>query len=356
MTKIITTLGPSSQTSDILDYFKKHSVSIGRLNFSHNVAAWHIDTGFLARKSGLELMVDLAGPKVLVGDLAAPVELQTGSKVIIYEEDKIQNEQFWFKQESAALTALPCMFKIQKFVKPGKTVLIDDGKIKLIVDEVYEDHIVCDVIFGGKVKTHKGINLPGSHVDIPFLVDRDIDLLTEVLPVLKPEYVAPSFVQAFNQVEELNIFMKKILDNAGVKDYFPKIVMKLEMASAVEDELLGQLIEASDILMIARGDLALETQPINISVPFYQEKIKQMCNKAGKPFIVATQILETMMDSPVPTRAEASDLYRAVVVDKADYVMLSGESAAGQFPIQCVNLMHDMITKADSIKELTKVA
>ena len=349
MTKIITTLGPSSQTMDILDYFAKHSVAIGRLNFSHNVASWHIETGFLARKAGLELLVDLAGPKVLVGDLVSPVELQTGSKVIIYEQDLVQNEQLWFKQESAALTTIPCMFKIQKFVEPGKIVLIDDGKITLKVLEIYEDHIVCDVVFGGIVKNHKGINLPGSHVEIPFLVERDIELLSAVLPVLKPEYVAPSFVQAMNQLDELKVFMKDVLDKAGVKDYFPKICTKLEMAAAVNEPVLSHLIEESDMLMIARGDLALEAEPLNLSVPFYQEKIKKMCQSAGKPFVVATQMLESMMNSPVPTRAEVSDLYRAVVTDQADYIMLSGESAAGQFPIQCVNLMNEMVTEAETI-------
>ncbi len=349
MTKIITTLGPSSQTVDILDYFAKHSVSIARLNFSHNVASWHIEIGKMAREAGMELLVDLAGPKVLVGDLESPVELQTGSRVIIYEEKLEKNTQFWYKQEGAALTTLPCMFSIQKFVDPEKTVLIDDGKIKLKVDKIYEDHIVCDVEFGGFVKNHKGINLPSSHVAIPFLVDRDIQLLTEVLPVLQPEYVAPSFVQNASQLEELNSFIKQVLDKAGVTNYFPKICTKLEMASAVHTDMLSTIIDMSDMLMIARGDLALEAEPINLAVPFYQEKIKQVCRKAGKPFIVATQILESMMSNPVPTRAEISDLYRAVVIDEADYVMLSGESAAGQFPVQCVNLMHQMITESDDV-------
>ena len=349
MTKIITTLGPSSQTSDVLEYFAKHSVSIGRLNFSHNVAVWHIETGKLARKAGLELLVDLAGPKVLIGDMDSPVELQTGSKVIIYEEAMFANKTLWFKQENAALTILPCMFSIQKFVDISKSVLIDDGKVSLIVDEIYDDHIVCDVVFGGFVKSHKGINLPGSHVTIPFLVDRDRDLLAAVLPALKPEYVAPSFVQSVHQLDELKEFMQGILDKAEIKDYFPKICTKLEMALAVNSPVLEQLVESSDMLMFARGDLALETQPINLAVPFYQEKVKQICQKNGKPFIVATQILESMMSCPVPTRAEVSDLYRAVVIDQADYVMLSGESAAGQFPIQCVNLMDEMINQAGDI-------
>jgi pyruvate kinase len=163
------------------------------------------------------------------------------------------------------------------------------------------------------------------------------------LPVLKPEVVAVSFVKTVKDLELLKSFIKKILSENKISDYFPKICPKLEMGEAVKDENLETIVDFSDLVMIARGDLALEAHPLHINVPFNQEKIKHVCRQQNKPFIVATQILESMIDSPVPTRSEVSDLYRAVILDEADFVMLSAESAAGKYGRKCVDLMKTMI-------------
>lgn len=347
MSKIITTIGPASQDLDTLTFFKNHQVQIARLNFSHNTVEWHIQTGQIARSAGLELMVDLAGPKVLVGELSQEPTLTTGKKIIIEFEKPKTIYPYTEELNGEDVTVIPSYLEFAEFVEVGKQVLIDDGKVQLKVVQKIDNRLVCEVVFGSKIRSHKGINLPGSSLDIHFLVDRDVEFLTKVLPVLKPEYVAPSFVKTIKDLLILEEFIKDILSKNGISDYFPKICTKVEMNEAVSDENLPEIVSKSDLVMIARGDLALETSPLHVRVPFLQEKIKQECLKQSTQFIVATQILETMFSSPVPCRAEVSDLYRAVVLDKADYVMLSGESAAGSFAKECVKLMDTMINFAN---------
>lgn len=344
MTKIITTIGPASESEEVLKYFYNHSVEIARLNFSHNTPEWHIATGEKARKIGLQLMVDLAGPKVLIGDLQAPTNIETGTSVIIEFQKSGLSYPYTETIKEVEYQVLPSYLEFSEFVKTSDIILIDDGKLTLTCQENQNGRLFCNVEFGGVVKTHKGINLPSSDLKIDFLVERDREFLTKVLPVLKPEYVAPSFVKTLADLEILEKFIQEILKSNKIIGYFPKICTKLEMQEAVKDENLSQIVAKSDLIMIARGDLALETQPLHIEVPFLQEKIKQECLKQNKPFVVATQILESMFSSPVPLRSEISDLYRAVKVDKANYVMLSGESAAGNFSTKCVDLMHNMIT------------
>ena len=340
MTKIVATIGPASQDLATLTFFRQHSVQIARLNFSHNSAEWHIETGRKCRAVGFELMVDLAGPKILLGFLSTDkTMINTGDTIIIEKQNP--NHTYPYLQQD--LQVLPCQFHIEEFVKPGQPILIDDGKISCEVTKVSDQRVYCRVNHGGVVKSNKGVNMPLSDIEIDFLVDRDRDFLSQVLPAIRPEYVAPSFVKTIKDLEKLKAFIQEILKQQQINDYFPKVCTKIEMGEAVKPENLEAIIQASDMIMIARGDLALETLPNHIKVPFYQEKIKRLCQKHKKPFIVATQILETMTDNPVPTRAEMSDLYRAVCLDNADFVMLSGESAGGKFPTKCVQIMHDMI-------------
>ena len=178
-------------------------------------------------------------------------------------------------------------------------------------------------------------------IQIDFLTENDLQLIENLLPKIKPKYVASSFVKTVNDIRRLKSMIQKILFNEN--DYFPKIVAKIEMAEAIEPLNIHRLIKESDMIMIARGDLALETTPVHIRVPFIQADLANYCRKEKKSFIVATQILESMISSPVPTRAEVSDLYRAIVIDRTNYVMLSGEAAVGQYPKECVTLMHDFI-------------
>ncbi len=347
MTKIITTIGPASESEEVLKYFREHSVEIARLNFSHNSATWHVEIGEKCRDLGFTLMVDLAGPKILLGFLTMEkFQLETGDLVGIEK----QNSRHEYPYKDQGKQILPCQFNIEAFSKPGQPVLIDDGKVQAEVVEVADDRVICRVTHGGAIKSNKGVNMPLSSIDIDFLVERDREFLSKVIPAIQPEFVAPSFVKTKTDLDKLRGFLQEILDAHNINDYFPKICTKVEMSEAVETQNLHDIIQESDMIMIARGDLALETLPNHIKVPFYQEQIEKLCHQAGKPFIVATQILESMASSPVPTRAEMSDLYRAVVLDKADYVMLSGESAAGMFPKKCVGLMHETIIQAESFE------
>lgn len=347
MTRIVATIGPACESQETLQFFKEHSVEIARLNFSHNQPEWHIETGLRCRQAGLVLMVDLAGPKVLLGSLSVDKCTVASQEMILIEK---QQSAVTYPYRENGLQVLPCQFEIHKFSEPDQPILIDDGKIQGKILQVLDHGRVCCLItHGGVVKSNKGVNMPLSDLNLDFLVERDREFLAQVVPAIRPEYVAPSFVKTLGDLEVLKDFLKTILNEHGIGDYYPKICTKIEMGEAVRDHNLSMLVEHSDMIMIARGDLALETLPNHIRVPFYQEKIKRLCRATGTPFIVATQILETMSDNPVPTRAEVSDLYRAVVLDQADYIMLSGESASGQFPTRCVSLMHEMITQSDAI-------
>ncbi|MGL4758478.1 MAG: pyruvate kinase [Patescibacteria group bacterium] len=337
MTKIVTTIGPASFNPSTLEFFKNHKVGIARLNFSHGTAEKHIEMGEECRKYGFELMIDTAGPKVLLGNLEA-FELKSGTKAGFEPMDA--NKKYPYDENG--VTILPCQFDIDVFVKEGATILLDDGKLRLKATKVDTARVYANVEFGGLIKPNKGVNLPGTDVNIPFLVPRDRELISAVLPVIQPEWIAPSFVKSTNDLDELNAFIDELCEKNNLGDYRPKICTKIEMAEAIDN--FEEILDMSDMIMIARGDLAVEMTPINIATPFMQDMIAEKCREEGKPFIVATQILETMMDSPVPTRAEVSDLYRAIKYNQADYVMLSGETAAGQFPTACVGLMSNMIS------------
>jgi pyruvate kinase len=343
MTQIIATIGPSSENIGTLMFFKEHSVDIARLNFSHNTSLWHIETAKIARKAGLKIMIDLAGPKVILGDLTHETNISKDTQIILEKQKPGIEYPNYHKKDNQTIIALPLYYDLKDFVKKDHQILIDDGKVELKVLEVEGDEILCEVIYGGKIKSHKGINLPDSSIELDFLVKRDRVMLADTLAVIKPEYVAPSFVKTLQDLKKLENYLKEILEKAGVKDYMPKICTKIEMGEAVESKNLEQIVDYSDMIMVARGDLALETKPSHLQVPFLQEKIKQVCRSKNKPFIIATQILESMMQISVPTRAEVSDLYRAIYLDKADYVMLSGESAAGDHPKKAILVMHDMI-------------
>jgi pyruvate kinase len=340
MTKIVTTIGPASFNPETLEFFKNHRVAIARLNFSHGSSEKHTEMGHTCREYGFEIMFDTAGPKVLLGDLT-PFTVQKTQKVAF--EFKDANKSYPYQEDVNGIdtTIIPCQFHMDNFVKTDKTILIDDGKLSLVSSAVEDGRVFATVTFGGLIKANKGVNLPGTDVNIPFLVDRDRELIAACLPAVKPEWIAPSFVKSVEDLNELNAFIDQICADNNLGDYRPKICTKIEMAEAIDN--FDSILALSDMIMIARGDLAVEMTPINVSTPFMQDMIVERCKKAGVPFIVATQILETMMESPVPTRAEVSDLYRAVKYNQADYVMLSGETAAGQFPTACVGLMNNMI-------------
>ncbi|CAF1161783.1 unnamed protein product [Rotaria sordida] len=338
--KIITTLGPASGNPEVLQYFKEHSVEIARLNGSHGIIEEHIRMAKLAVYAGLDLMLDLPGPKIRLGEINdTSFAVKPGEKVIIENEKNTKKHNIIDKENNIKI--LPCQFSIEKSTKINDIVYIDDGKLQFRVLKVEANRIQAEALNSGLVKSHKGVNLPHGKIDIDFLTENDLRLIEKLLPIIKPKYVATSFVKTINDIHRLKKAIQDSLSN--IKDYYPRIIVKIEMAEAIEPINITNLINECDMIMIARGDLALETTPVHIRVPFIQADLVQRCQKQNKPFIIATQILESMITCPVPTRAEVSDLYRAIVLDKANYIMLSSEAAVGQYPKECVTIMHDLI-------------
>jgi pyruvate kinase len=339
MTKIITTIGPVSLNKTTLDFFKNHSVQIARMNLSHNTPEWHYESAVMARESGLELLFDCPGPKIRLGNVDEVVEVKIGQTIKL--ESQQPNTKYPYKNQDDLLV-FPYEFPVHEFVEIGHTILVDDGKQNWEITAVNSDHVICQVNAGGLVKSRKSMNMPQSSLEVSFLGDRDKLFINELMPKLRPEYAAASFVKTKADLDEFKGFIKDVLEDNGVNDYYPKICAKLEMREAVSDEHLASIVAEADLIMIARGDLALETAPAHVMVPMYQDKIIAECKRQGVPVVVATQMLESMMDCPVPTRAEVSDMYRAIT-SKADFVMCSGETAVGNYAHNCVELMDQMI-------------
>jgi pyruvate kinase len=346
-TKIVATLGPASLDLETLTHFKNSSVEIARLNFSHDTVQNHTDRGLLAKSLGLNLLIDLGGPKIRLGEFINIVNLEKDRIIALELQDFEQEYPFDYRYQDSNIMILPCRFDIADSTEAGKTLLIDDGKISLEVVEIIGQKVFCKVVVPGPVKSAKSINLPYSTVKLPFLTDRDKHMLRETIAVLRPEYVACSFVKNQKDVDEMRAFIQKCLDWFEIKDYFPKICVKLETHEVVQPQNLEEVIKACDIAMIARGDMALETLPAHIMVPYYQDEIARLSKLHNTPFIVATEALDSMISKPSPSRAEISDIYRSIAVNKADYIMLSGESANGSYPKEAVSMMNSMIKQYD---------
>ena len=324
-TKIVATLGPSSHTRDHLRTLFLAGVDVFRINMSHTDHArlkTLVDTvraveSDMARPIGV--LVDLQGPKLRLGKLdGGEQRLETGSRVTIV------------RGESAEAPALPISHaEIFAALKPGANLLIDDGKVRLRAEEVTPDRIVATAIQGGPVKNHKGVNLPDTLLPIPALTEKDRADLDYALS-LSIDWLALSFVQRPDDVAELR---KAAAGRAGV-------MTKIEKPAVFQT--LEDIISLSDAVMVARGDLGVEL-PLEM-VPGHQKQIINAARRAGKPVVVATQMLESMITAPVPTRAEVSDVATAVF-EGADAVMLSAETASGSFPAEAVAVM-DRIAQA----------
>jgi pyruvate kinase len=322
-TKVIATVGPASNTEEKLWELIQAGADVFRLNFSHGSHEIHQEVINIVRginkKHGtsVALLQDLQGPKIRTGEVENNgVELVQGQKLIITTEKITGNAERIY----TSYKAMP------RDVKVGDSILIDDGNLELTVKEVVGDEIVTEVRFGGKLKSKKGINLPNTSVSEPSLTEKDKeDLIFGLKNDL--DWIALSFVRTAQDINEI----KQLIADSGKKS---KVVAKIEKPEALAD--IDAIIEACDGIMVARGDLGVE---INMEdVPTWQKIIIKKCNKAGKPVIVATQMLESMITNPRPTRAEANDVANAVI-DGADTVMLSAESASGMYPKEAVQSM-----------------
>lgn len=327
-TKIVCTIGPATQSVEQLVKLIHAGMDVARLNFSHgshqdhltaiqNIRAASTQTG-----EHISILQDLCGPKIRTGTLRdKQVELHAGSSLTFTTEEIVGTAQ----RVTTAYKELPAD------VRPGDDILLDDGKLRVKVTAVEGTEVHCNVVVGGILGEHKGMNLPGVKLSTPSITAKDMDDLSFGLSN-EVDYVALSFVRSAN---DIRLLREHMLKNAK---HFTPIVAKIEMGDAVD--AIDEIIAETDSIMVARGDLGVELPPEE--VPMLQKMIVRKCNEAGKPVIIATQMLESMIDNPRPTRAEASDVANAVL-DGADAVMLSAETSVGKYPIETVQTMDNII-------------
>jgi len=326
-TKIVATLGPAADSRERLRALLDAGVDAVRFNLSHGTHADHSERAWLVREIAAELgrpialIADLQGPKLRIGQLEAPVVLRAGDEITVCAEEAATDGD---------LPVAPAV--IGDVLEPGHDVLIDDGLIRLRVDEVEKGRAKCHVVVGGHITSHKGVNLPGVPLPIPSLTRKDMDDLDWALET-GVDFVALSFVRSAADVRDL----RALLEQAGSHAH---VIAKIEKAEAVD--VLDDVLAATDVVMVARGDLGVEIGPA--VVPLVQKRIIQRALELGKTVITATQMLESMVHSPEPTRAEASDVANAIL-DGTSAVMLSGETAVGEYPVEAVAYM-DRIARA----------
>ena len=330
-TKIVATIGPASSSPKIIDELLLAGANVFRLNFSHGTQEEHRAVISDIRGAALRLdlpvaiLLDLRGPKIRTGLLEkGSIELKPGQMITITTEEIKGNERVI----STTYKELP------KDVKPGDRILIDDGLMEVKVKAVSGNNVDCEVVYGGILKESKGMNLPGVNVSAPSLSKKDMgDLDFGISQGV--DYIALSFVRKSADVVELKNYLKK----NGVD--IP-VIAKIEKPEALTN--LEAILEESDGIMVARGDLGVELSPEE--VPIAQKKMIAMANAAGKSVITATQMLESMITNPRPTRAEASDVANAVF-DGTDALMLSGETAVGKYPVKAVEMMAKIAVEAE---------
>lgn len=322
-TKIICTLGPATDVESVLMTMIQSGMDIARLNFSHGTKEDHHRRISMVRRAGEKLgipvgiLLDTKGPEIRTGKMEnGSVTLVENSLVRVTTDERVGTAECF----SVSYRPLPGE------VREGTLLLIDDGILRLQVVEIGTDDFLCRVLNGGELKSNKGVNVPGVKVNLPAITRRDEEDIRFGLEE-GVDFIAASFVRSREAIERI----RTICDSAG-KNIF--IIAKIENEEGIEN--IDEIIDAADGIMIARGDLGVEIPAEE--VPYLQKKIIEKCNFKMKPVITATQMLDSMMRNPRPTRAEAADVANAIY-DGTDAVMLSGESAAGKFPVESVNMM-----------------
>ena len=330
-TKIVATLGPASSKEETLEKMVSAGLNVVRLNMSHGTLEEHRERVELVRrvekKTGapLPILIDLCGPKIRIGKLPKePLYLHRGDRVVLTTG----------KPEKGKI---PVNYpNLHREVRRGETILLADGAFRLKVKEVKGRDIVCEVIVGGPLTSHKGVNLPNTKLSVPALTEKDKEDAKFAAQV-RADYIALSFVRRADDVLELKKFLK------GLGAQIP-VIAKIEKPEAVKN--IDEILYAADGIMVARGDLGVEL-PIE-KVPVIQKMLIKKANEAGKPVITATQMLKTMVDLPVPTRAEATDVANAVL-DGTDALMLSEETAVGKYPVRVIRVMAKIAREAEKI-------
>ena len=335
-TKIVATLGKTAETFEQIKGLSEAGMNVARFNFSHGDLIEHKAKVDVVREviestgKRIALLQDLSGPKIRTGTLETEtVTLQKGNQVVLTTDDVIGSAE----RMSISYKKLPHDIEV------GADILINDGKLRLEVLEIKENDIVCEVKVGGTIREKRGVNLPGTSLSIPAMTEKD---LQDVQMGIEEgfDFVALSFVQTAKDILDL----KELLRKQGSKAL---VIAKIETTDAIEN--IEAIVHASDAIMVARGDLAVEVGAEK--VPALQKRIVRMSNKKSKPVIVATQMLESMTDSPVPTRAEVSDVSNAIT-DGADAVMLSQETAYGNYAKEAVEVMCTIAQETERSMEL----
>jgi pyruvate kinase len=331
--KIVATLGPATESPEMIRELLIRGVNVFRMNMSHAehdaVRDRIKNIRSLSEQLGrhVAILADIQGPKIRLGNFKKKQVMLEQGQIFTLDLNPEDGDE---KRVNTTYQT------IYKDVKAGDRILVDDGKLDLKVKEVKDTSVITEVIVGGPVSNHKGMNLPSTKISLPALTNKDLE---DVKFVCEEDfdYIALSFVRKASDVNELREILKKNRRNDI------HIISKIEKPEALVE--LDRIIELSDAIMIARGDLGVEVGPEK--VPILQKKIINKCNKSGRPVITATQMLESMMGNPRPTRAEASDIANAIW-DGTDAVMLSGETAMGDYALETVEMMDKIITETES--------
>ena len=333
--KIVATIGPSTQDEASLEKAIKAGLNVARLNFSHGSHEDHLKVIHSVRKLSRELrapvtiLQDLQGPKIRVGKFEkGSIPLVKGEKLVVTTDNVLGKEGL-----------IPSDFKeLPQSVRPGMKILLDDGLLELRVLQVRGNEVDVEVVFGGTLKDRKGMNLPGANLPVDCMTKKDLEDLEFGL-ANGVDYIALSFVRHPRDIRKLREIIESRKSPA-------RICAKIEMVEALEN--LEEIARLSDAIMVARGDLAVEVG--QTLLPGVQKKIIHLCNQLRKPVITATQMLDSMVENPRPTRAEITDVANAVL-DGSDALMLSAESASGKYPFLAIRTMHDIIVEVERTEE-----
>jgi pyruvate kinase len=325
-TKIVCTIGPASESPEVLEKMIREGMNIARINFSHGDFSGHekrirkIRTAARKAKRRVAIMADLPGPKMRIGQLAEePVELMPGDSFTLTTEDIVGDKT----RVSVTFTQLP------KAVKKGDSLFLNDGIVELRVNKVEGKEVHCLVRVGGELRSRKGLNLAGIDLGISAFTDRDYECLKFAMEQ-GVDAVSQSFVETASDIHAVRKAARKLGHN-------PFVIAKIERARALDN--MDDILHAADGIMVARGDLGVEIPIAKIAV--VQKTLMDQANRAGKPVITATQMLESMTNNRRPTRAEATDVANAIL-DGTDCVMLSGESAMGMYPVEAVSMLAEI--------------
>jgi pyruvate kinase len=335
-TKIVATIGPSSESVEVLERMIHAGLNVARFNFSHGAYEWHERVMRNVRTAAdnvgvpIAILADLQGPRVRT-HVAEEIVITKGETIRLFDVSKDDAEIVRIADGNAYLT-LDCP-KVIEALAVGNDVLIEDGLMHVRVVDIVDGYALADVIDGGTIKNHKGVNIPDARIPLPTMTKKDFDDLAFAL-THDVDFIALSFVRNGQDIVDARQHMRKIV---GDEASLPRIVSKIECKEALSN--LERILTATDAVMIARGDLGIEVEPARIAI--FEKDILELSIRHLRPVIVATQMLASMEHNPRPTRAEIADVTNAIA-DHTDAVMLSGESSTGAYPVEAVQIMADI--------------